>query len=124
MKGMSFQKPLEFRLQVEGETWNQGDSISGVLEVKNRGSESISLADMQVQLGHGRLKRVHEKMSGAFKILEKTGMDASATLAPNAEAKLQWKFPTDRNCPITDSMASLFLLYGKGEVVETLGQLQ
>jgi hypothetical protein len=47
-----------------------------------------------------------------------------AKLDPRGEASLDWSFTLDRNCPITDNISSLFLLYGQGEATEKLGQLE
>jgi len=48
MKGTFFQKPLELELNIEGESWKQGDSVYGNLVVKNHGPDSFSLKDYGV----------------------------------------------------------------------------
>lgn len=124
MKGTFFQRPLEFKLQVDGESWRQGDAIAGELTVKNHGNEAVSLADMHVDLAHGKLRDVRAKDPEAFEILTSQKFDAAATVAPQGEASMSWKFQTDRNCPITDNTSSLFVLYGRGAATEQMGQLQ
>ncbi len=123
MKGLFFQKPLEFQLRVEGETWTQGSPVKGVLEVKNHGQEPASLAEARVALAYGGLKKVHEKVPGALKVLAAHPSDTQ-TLEGGKSASFEWSFPTDRNCPITDSSNSLFLIYGSADVYEKMGQLQ
>ena len=124
MKGTTFQKPLEFKLRADGETWRQGDAIAGVLDVKNHGVEEVSLADIHVHLALGELKKVRQKSSDAFKIFLSAAFDPKRKLESNKEESLPWTFALDRNCPITDNIGSLFLLYGRGETMETLGHLQ
>ena len=124
MKGTSFQKPLELSLQVEGEAWKQGDRITGALVAKNHGGESVPLREIYVRLAHGSLKQVRQKSADAFEQISAVAGDASGMLAAGAEARISWSFQTDRNCPITDSSSSVFLLYGRGEALESLGQLQ
>jgi hypothetical protein len=123
MKGTVFQKPFEFNLRVEGETWAQGDPISGSLIIKNHGNESILLSDTRVLLGYADLKHVHAKTPDAFEILQ-TVTVSQPQLEAGKELTVPWQFQTDRNCPITDNLASLFLLYGSGTAYEKVGQLQ
>jgi hypothetical protein len=124
MKGTSFQKPLEFNLSVDGESWHQGDPIAGVLVVKNQSGETLALGDIGVHLAVGQLKKVRLKSSDAFTPLQSARVRSSETLAPQKEFVFGWKFETDRNCPITDATASPFLLYGQGTGTEKLAQLQ
>ncbi len=124
MKGTVFQRPLEFNLRVDGESWAQGDLIAGVLAVKNHGKEPVALNGIQVQLALGKLSKVRQKAADAFKIQEAAAMDPTGSLAAGGEASFEWKFQTDRNCPITDNLSSLFLLYGQGEATPQLGQLE
>ncbi|MEK6579332.1 MAG: hypothetical protein AABZ55_08920, partial [Bdellovibrionota bacterium] len=124
MKGIFFKYPLEFQLHVDGETWKQGDFIQGRLIVKNRGAAPVSLNSIQVQLALGELKKVRAKSEHAFKAIETAPLKTSENLIPEKEYSLEWKFKTDRNCPISDASSSLFLLYGSGEDPKQLGQLQ
>jgi len=126
VKGTFFQKPLEFRLSVDGETWRQGDPITGTLTVKNHSPEPLPTQEITVRLARATLRKVHQKLEGAFETAVGSAAPPSdaSTLAPGAEFNFPWKFVTDRNCPITDSVSSLFLLYGKGEDGMQMGQLQ
>lgn len=123
MKGIFFQKPMELSLLVEGEKWRQGDSIAGNLTIKNRGTDTLSVDDIRVHLAYGELKRVRAKSPDAFEILE-TAQGPSGIVAVSGEVSWSWKFSTDRNAPITDGSKSLFLLYGKGDALDQVGQLQ
>lgn len=116
MKGTYFQKPFEFQLSVEGESWRQGTAIRGILVIKNHGAEPLPLAGVRVSLAHGRASRVKQKAQGALKILASVSVDESLKLPPGAEERLPWGFQLDRNAPITDKSSSLYLLYGPAAV--------
>jgi len=70
MKGTIFQKPFEFNLRVEGESWAQGDPISGSLIIRNHSGEPVSLGDIRVLLGYADLRHVRAKSPEAFEILQ------------------------------------------------------
>lgn len=115
MKGFSFQKGVEYRIETIGEKWQQGDPIEGKLSAK---SASGAVNAAQVVLAHGTLKKVHAKSPDAFDIIAQEKLTLSS-------GEANWKFPTTKNSPITDVSGSLFLLYGpEGAEVSTLGQLQ
>lgn len=116
MKGIYFQKPFEFQLLVEGETWRQGAAIRGTLVIKNHGSEGLPLSGVRVSLAHGRASKVKQKAENALKILESISAEEGRMLAPGAEERLPWGFQLDRNAPITDKSSSLYLLYGLAPV--------
>ncbi len=124
MKGTFFQKPFEFKLNVEGETWRQAQGVSGVLTVKNQGSSPVSVEGTRVHLAYGQLRKVRAKSPGSFQILNTATLTGSTSLDPQKEVQLSWQFPTDLNSPISDTGASLFLLYGQAPETDKLGQLQ
>lgn len=117
MRGTFFQKPIEYRLEVKGESWKQGETIYGALSVKNHGGDPLDKSDIGVHLAIGDLKQVRLKSNEAFEIL-------SSTFFKDTEDTLDWHFEISRNSPITDKSGSLFLLYGKGATQRALGQLQ
>lgn len=115
MKGTFFRNGIEYRIVTDGESWSQGDRVSGYLEVKT--SVGTSPAPARVALVHGVLKKVRTKAGDAFEWLQEKTIDGSG----------KWEFRTGRNSPITDATSSLFLLYGGTEPVgegSSLGQLQ
>lgn len=122
MKGTFFQKPLEFQVRIEGESWRQGDPIPVTLEVRNHGAEPVALSEVRLHLTYGTLKKVREKSPKAFDVIASGHF--GGTLDPGKTATLTWKFETDRNFAITDVSGSPFIVYGRGEALETLGQLQ
>jgi hypothetical protein len=123
VKATFFQKPLEFNLNIEGESWRQGDTISGSLLFKNHGSEAVDASEIRVVLVHGAITKVRKKDAGAFKAISEQSM-TSQVVAPAGQASFQWKFETDRNCTVTEKGSSLFILYGRGDSLDSLGQIQ
>jgi hypothetical protein len=122
VKATFFQKPLEFNLTIEGESWRQGDAVSGTLLVKNHGAQEIDSSEIRVILAHGAISKVRKKDSGAFHVLTFQPMPAQK-VSPAGQASFSWKFETDRNCTVTEKSASLFILYGKGDAPEVPGAL-
>lgn len=127
MRGIFFQKPLEFGIKTDGESWRQGDTMSGILTLRNHGTEPVSI-DPRVVLAAGELKKVRAKSEGAFRTLAEWGdFSRPIQLGPQQAHELSWSFTLDVNAPITDSSKSPFLLYGASSTpdqLDQLGQLQ
>ena len=117
MKGLFFQKPLEFHIQVEGESWSQGQTIKGKLTIKNHAPESQIAGPLGVHLAVGDLKKVKNKTPGGLKISK--SFDVHPT-----QSEVSWEFPTDLNCQVTDSRFSYFLVYGVGADPDQMGALE
>lgn len=112
MKGIFFRGNLEFRLEVDGERWRQGESLRGTLTVRNHGKEPLAAGSrIQVTLALGSEKKVKAKAEGAFKRIDSREFPAS--MAPGASSDaLPWEFPLTLTTPVSDSMSSLYLVYG------------
>jgi sporulation-control protein spo0M len=124
MKGTFFQKPAEYHLLVEGESWCQGDRIRGALTVRNHGGEALPLDDLRIALARAHASKVKQKSPQAFSLLGAVTPGASRSVAPGQAETFAWEFETAPDCPVTDGSASLYLLYGRGTASETQGQLQ
>jgi hypothetical protein len=111
MRGTTFQKPLEFNLVIEGESWPQGAQIGGRLSIKNHGPEALALDGFGVAVVQGDLKKVKASAADRFKAIDKTTLNNSS-LAAGGETHLDWNFTLPENCPITDKGQSLFVTYG------------
>ncbi|MBC7386833.1 MAG: hypothetical protein H7301_11820 [Cryobacterium sp.] len=134
MKAVTFLKPFEYTLKIDGESWPQGAQVTGTLEVKNHsspGSSGSDLADARVLLAitRGDLKKVHAKTPGALsvvKLLSPPPSDPNAWQLPaGGETKtFPWETILDRNCPITDSVGSPFLAYGHSGDLDSSARIQ
>lgn len=111
MKGTFFSKPLEWNIETVGESWQQGETLKGVLKVKNHSTEKVSLSDCGVVLAHADIKKVHTRTEGALKA------ESTATfkedVAPGSDAQIEFSFAIGPNSPITDKKASYYLGFGK-----------
>lgn len=110
MKGAAFLKPIEWQIDIEGESWAQGSTIKGVLRAKNTSSESTPLLG-GLQLAVAEMKKVHARDEKAFKT-EAEFKWSETTLAPGAEAQLPFAFTLPENCAVTDKKASFYAVYG------------
>lgn len=112
MKATFFNKPLEWNIETKEESWPQGGKVSGVLRVKNHGTESIDLGLAGVGLAYAEMKKVHSKTPGALKFSVKNSF-SEATIAAGASLELPYSLQIDPNSPVSDKKGSLFLAYGR-----------
>jgi hypothetical protein len=108
MKGMTFQNGNEYRIQVNGESWSQGDTITGSLTVKsNSPAKHEQGSALWVGLTDGLDRKIKQKSGGAFTLLqEATQYNHEST------PELNWEFKLPDDCRITDKTGSLYLVYG------------
>lgn len=112
MKGTFFSKPLEWNIETTGESWQQGDTLKGVLKVKNHGAEKANLADMGVALSYADIKKVHSRAEGALKPEVKETFK-NTELGAGESAEVEFSFPISANSPVTDKKASYYLGFGR-----------
>jgi hypothetical protein len=123
MRGLFLQQPLEFRLNVTGDSFSQGAQIPCSLTVKNHGETPVHLQDLTLTLALGNLKKIKGRDEGAFEILQTADLDKTIQVPPGSEVSLPHTFSLDANAPITDKNQSPYLLYGNSTEVRGLGQL-
>ena len=120
MKGTLFSKPLEWNLETIGESWQQGDTLKGILKVINHGSEPQSLSGLGVALAYADIKKVHARVEGALKH-EASLLFQDSELGAGKEALLNFSFNISPNGTVTDKKTSYYLGFGKNL---SEGQLQ
>lgn len=120
MKGTFFNKPLEWNIETSGESWQQGETLKGLLRVKNHGSEPVSLEGSGVAMAQADIKKVQSRTEGALKI-EKSIPFTQNELKAGEETELNFSFDISPNSPVTDKKSSYYLSYGRNF---TEGQLQ
>ncbi len=104
MKSTYFSKPLEFSIEVIGESWKQGDSISGSVEVKNHSGEDIDLTQYGLFLCIADIKKVQKKDMKGVEILQECSIENSHQ---------EFNFTLDENCPITQKSSGPYLICAK-----------
>ena len=112
MKGTFFNKPLEWNIETQGESWQQGGTVTGTLTVKNHGAETVSLGETGVGLSLAEIKKVHSRAEGALKP-EATATFALAELASGSSTSLDFTFAIGPNSAVTDKKSSYYLGFGK-----------
>jgi hypothetical protein len=112
MRGLFFQKPLEYQLNIQGESWNQGDTLTGNLVIKNHDSVSVTPNPLLVSFALGKIKDVASKKLDSFQIIENIQLAAVPSIEPSTTVTLDWTLKTNSNCPVTDVSVSPYILYG------------
>ncbi len=115
MKGTFFSKPLEWSVDVRGESWAQGENVAGTLTVKNHGAEAAVLEGAGVALALGDIKKVHNRDAKAFTDSASLPFPAGTSVAAGASMELPFQFTLPANCAITDKRATYFITYGKAQ---------
>ena len=123
MKGTFNHSPLEYSLNIRGESWKQGERLRGSLKVKNTSSEELNLSNYGVTLAFGDIKKLHSKKDKAFTNSAEVLFE-DLLLAPNSEENLSFQFQLDKDCPITEKASSLYVLCGEPEKPFEGGLLQ
>jgi hypothetical protein len=123
MRGLFLQQPFEFRLDVKGDDFVQGQPVECVLRVKNHASEPQTIGSPKLLLTLANLKKIKARDATAFEVLSGVELERGIEVAANGEYVFEHTFPLERNCPITDKTQSPYLLYGNSEQLSELGQL-
>jgi len=123
MRSTFFQKTIEFQINVDGETWNQGDIIKGELKVRNLGSETVSIKTVPIIIAHGLKKAIKEKSDVVWDQLEEQVLTKNLFLSSKKEETFNWSINLKTDCPITDKLGGLFLLFGCDDVTTIGGRL-
>lgn len=112
MKGTFFAKPLEWNIETIGESWHQGDTLKGILKIKNHGNLQIDLKDSGVGIAFADIKKVQAKTPGILKPISTEAL-TQETLEPGGELTQEFSFSLSNNGPVTDKKSSHYLCFGK-----------
>ena len=123
MKSTFFENNIEYQLEVNGENWNQGEIISGQLQIINRYQKAFQIESVDIVLAHGLKKNLKEKNKLVWEIQEKLTLTKDFLLNTNQSETFKWSFKLNTNSPITDKMGGLYLLFGGPEVLSLGGRL-
>lgn len=112
MKGTFFSKPLEWSIETEGEAWQQGGTVKGVLKVKNHHTAEVPLDKAGVGLAYAEVKKVHARTEGVMRptveaVLPRPDVGSSETL------EFPFSLTLPANSPVSDKKGSYFLTYGQ-----------
>jgi len=112
MRGNFKQESLEYVLNIQGESWKQGDFLAGNLIIKNNGNKEIKVSEPTVLLAYGDNRKIKAKKAKAFQTIAEQSFTYDKNLAVGEECRFSWRFHLDTNCSITDNAGSLYVLCG------------
>ena len=123
MRSAFFQQPLEYQIEVEGESWEQGEVVKGLLRVRNMSSEAVSVKTPQIILAHGLKKEIKEATEVTWEVVGKQVATQEISLQDAGEQTFEWSFILATDSPITDKQGGLYLLFGGEEALTKGGRL-
>jgi len=123
MRSVYFQQPLEYQIEVEGESWNQGEVVKGQIRIRNMSSKTVAVKTSQIILAHGLKKAFKEGTMVPWEVLEKQVVAQDIALQAGSELTFGWNFNLSTDCPITDKQGGLYLLFGGDEALTEGGRL-
>ena len=123
MRSVYIQQPLEYQIDVEGESWNQGEVVKGQIRIRNMSSKTVAVKTSQIILAHGLKKAFKEGTMVPWEVLEKQVVAQDIALQAGSELTFGWNFNLSTDCPITDKQGGLYLLFGGDEALTKGGRL-
>ena len=66
MRSVFFQRPLEYQIATTREEWNQGDSLSGTMRVRNSGASFLPVQSAQILLVYALKKELKDGKADAW----------------------------------------------------------
>ena len=123
MRSLYIQQPLEYQIEVEGESWNQGEVVKGQIRIRNMSSKTVAVKTSQIILAHGLKKAFKEGTMVPWEVLEKQIVAQDIALQAGSELTFGWNFNLSTDCPITDKQGGLYLLFGGDEALTEGGRL-
>jgi len=123
MKGIFIYKQIEFRLEVAGDEFFQGDSLVCTFIVKNHSNQGQDLGKLRLDLAKANLSKLKQKSPDALDILESLDCDFLGTIDAQQQKNFSYKIQLENNCLITDRSHSLCLIYGLSEEPEATGNV-
>ncbi len=123
MRSVYIQQPLEYQIEVEGESWNQGEVVKGQIRIRNMSSKTVAVKTSQIILAHGLKKAFKEGTMVPWEVLEKQVVAQDIALQAGSELTFGWNFNLSTDCPITDKQGGLYLLFGGDEALTEGGRL-
>ncbi len=123
MRSIFFKNNFEYKLEVEGEQWRQGEQIKGKLGIRNITGSEFNIKKLQLIMAHGLKKVIKEKGNADWEIHEKILISQNLSVQNSFEQNWDWSFNLSTDCPITDKYGGLFLLFGGDNVLHEGGRL-
>lgn len=120
MKGIFIHDQIEFRLEVAGDEFHQGDTLQCTISAKNHSASTRNVSGLRLELVLADLPKVRQKAENAFESLVAADLPAPGEIAPQEVRSYQCSFPLEKNAPISDKSRSLCFIFGTPDVIEYL----
>ncbi len=118
------QKSLEYTVSVDGERWIQGESMKGAMTIKNHGDKSVVIDEILISFAHGVFRKVRNNDDSAWKDISTIILAENERIESGSEMQYEWGFDLRDDCPITDNIGSMYLIYGVDKNPVECGKLQ
>jgi hypothetical protein len=105
MKSTFFNKPLEFSINIDGDNWKQGDTISGNVSISSHEGSDIDFANYGIFLCNGNAKKIKAGDPKGLEIVEKL-------IFAESESN-DFSFSLDINSPITEKSTGPYIVCSK-----------
>lgn len=115
MKGTFFKQPLEFSVDIQGESFRQGESLKGSLLVRNHSDEELDLGQYGVSLAQTDAKKLKARKEKGITNKQQLSFAAGEKLSAKGEASLEWEFKLPTDCSISEKANGPYLYYGPTE---------
>ena len=102
---------------------NQGEIISGQLQIINRYKKAFQLESVDIVLAHGLKKTFKEGTGVPWEVIETQVAAQDIELQAESELTFSWNFNLSTDCQITDKQGGLYLLFGGDEALTEGGRL-
>lgn len=124
MKGTFFNKPLEFSIDIDGESFRQGGQLKGSLLVRNHGDEDVNLSSFGVSLAQTDSKKLKAKNLKGLTNIQALNFASDKVLSSKGEESLEWEFDLPSDSPISEKSSGPYIYYGPVEEVFEGGHLE
>lgn len=124
MKGSYFKSEIECHLNIDGESWRQGDLIRGKLLVTNKGEKDMSLSNCKLQFSLNDVKKMRKGETKSAKIINELQFESSKVLKKEETESISWKYPLEKNATISTKKESYFILFGETSKYPDCGILE
>jgi hypothetical protein len=109
MRGIFIEQPWQLTLEVDGESFTQGQSVSGRVSVQNLSNEPQKLENLKTILVVGNKKKIKERDPEAFSALNEQLLIEEANVATGESRAFDFKFDLDVNCPNTEKASGVYV---------------
>ncbi len=111
MRGTFVHGPIEWNIDLNGESWSQGALIQGKLVLKNKSTSLASLEGAGVQLSYSEIKKIQTRDPKALKAIMTLDLDI-AQINAGEEKTIPLKFKLADDCGVTDAKNSMYVALG------------